>query len=73
MGLLIADQWRVLSEYALALFARGQKIALERGLILADTKYEFGTDAQGRIVLAGEIHPPTTAASTGSRRASREF
>ena len=60
-GLLTAEQWRVLSEYAFALFARGQKIALERGLILADTKYEFGTDPQGRIVLADEIHTPDSS------------
>lgn len=60
-GLLTAEQWRVLSEYAFALFARGQKIALERGLILADTKYEFGTDPQGRILLADEIHTPDSS------------
>jgi phosphoribosylaminoimidazole-succinocarboxamide synthase len=54
--LLTEAQWAQLSEYALALFARGQAMAAERGLILADTKYEFGTDAEGRIVLADEIH-----------------
>ena len=36
-------------------------MAAERGLILADTKYEFGTDADGRIVLADEIHTPDTS------------
>ncbi len=46
---------------ALALFARGQALAAERGLILADTKYEFGTDANGRIVLADEIHTPDSS------------
>ena len=43
------------------MFARGQAIAAERGLILVDTKYEFGTDANGRIVLADEIHTPDSS------------
>ncbi|KAB1073757.1 phosphoribosylaminoimidazolesuccinocarboxamide synthase [Methylobacterium planeticum] len=60
-GLLTAEQWRSVSETALALFARGQALAAERGLILADTKYEFGTDPQGRIVLADEIHTPDSS------------
>lgn len=59
--LLTPAQWEQLSAYALALFARGQKLAAERGLILADTKYEFGTDAEGRIVLADEIHTPDSS------------
>ena len=50
-----------MSGYALALFARGQAMARERGLILADTKYEFGTDQQGRIMLADEIHTPDSS------------
>jgi phosphoribosylaminoimidazole-succinocarboxamide synthase len=60
-GLLSATQWRDVQKYALALFARGQAIAASRGLILADTKYEFGTDADGRIVLADEIHTPDSS------------
>ncbi|MCJ2085234.1 phosphoribosylaminoimidazolesuccinocarboxamide synthase [Methylobacterium sp. E-005] len=60
-GLLTEQQWRVVSEAALALFARGQVVAAERGLILADTKYEFGTDGDGRIVLADEIHTPDSS------------
>ena len=59
--LLTAAQWQQLSDYALALFARGQQMAAERGLILADTKYEFGLDPQGRIVLADEIHTPDSS------------
>ena len=59
--LLTADQWETLSRYALALFARGQALAAERGLILADTKYEFGLDATGRILLADEIHTPDSS------------
>ena len=59
--LLTAAQWDEVSARALALFARGQKIAAERGLILVDTKYEFGTDAAGRILLADEIHTPDSS------------
>jgi phosphoribosylaminoimidazole-succinocarboxamide synthase len=46
---------------ALALFARGQELAAERGLILVDTKYEFGTDTAGNILLADEIHTPDSS------------
>ena len=60
-GLLSTRQWDQISAYALALFARGQRMAAERGLILADTKYEFGTDAEGRIILADEIHTPDSS------------
>lgn len=60
-GLLTQAQWRRLSETALALFARGQALAAERGLILADTKYEFGVDADGVIRLADEIHTPDSS------------
>ncbi len=60
-GLLSEAQWAEVSTYALALFARGQQVAAERGLILADTKYEFGTDPAGRIVLADEIHTPDSS------------
>jgi phosphoribosylaminoimidazole-succinocarboxamide synthase len=60
-GLLTTAQWDAVCGLALALFARGRKLAGERGLILADTKYEFGTDAAGRIVLADEIHTPDSS------------
>jgi phosphoribosylaminoimidazole-succinocarboxamide synthase len=60
-GLLTAAQWDAVSAYALALFARGQSLAAQRGLILVDTKYEFGLDADGRIVLADEIHTPDSS------------
>ena len=60
-GLLTEAQWRTVSEAALALFARGQEVAAARGLILADTKYEFGLDADGAIVLADEIHTPDSS------------
>jgi len=59
--LVSAEQWRILSGYALALFARGQELAGKRGLILVDTKYEFGVDTDGRILLADEIHTPDSS------------
>ena len=59
--LLTTAQWDDLSATALALFARGQKKAEERGLILADTKYEFGVAPGGAIVLADEIHTPDSS------------
>jgi len=59
--LLTQAQWDELSASALALFARGQKLAAERGLILADTKYEFGLTPDGTIVLADEIHTPDSS------------
>jgi phosphoribosylaminoimidazole-succinocarboxamide synthase len=60
-GLLTEAQWNTVSRYALALFKRGQEMSARRGLILADTKYEFGTDAQGNIILADEIHTPDSS------------
>lgn len=59
--LLTKAQWDEVSGYALALFARGQKMADDRGLILVDTKYEFGLDADGRILIADEIHTPDSS------------
>ncbi|MGH6858672.1 MAG: phosphoribosylaminoimidazolesuccinocarboxamide synthase [Phyllobacterium sp.] len=59
--LLTTEQWETVSDYALKLFARGQEIAASRGLILADTKYEFGVDGDGAIVLADEIHTPDSS------------
>jgi phosphoribosylaminoimidazole-succinocarboxamide synthase len=60
-GLLSAAQWAEVSAKALALFARGREMAAVRGLILVDTKYEFGLDARGRIILADEIHTPDSS------------
>ncbi|HEY2356786.1 MAG TPA: phosphoribosylaminoimidazolesuccinocarboxamide synthase [Phenylobacterium sp.] len=59
--LLTVAQWETVSAYALALFARGQRLAADRGLILVDTKYEFGLDAEGEIILADEIHTPDSS------------
>jgi phosphoribosylaminoimidazole-succinocarboxamide synthase len=54
-------QWQELEAAALALFSRGKEIAAANGLILVDTKYEFGIDGAGRITLADEIHTPDSS------------
>lgn len=59
-GLATKEEWEVLSQYALQLFARGKEIAARRGLILVDTKYEFGK-LNGEIVLMDEIHTPDSS------------
>jgi len=59
--LLTDKQWREVSEKALALFACGREIAARQGLILVDTKYEFGFDERGNIVLADEVHTPDSS------------
>jgi len=59
--ILEKDVWEKVSGYALALFAHGQKIAKEKGRILADTKYEFGMLPDGTIVLGDEIHTPDSS------------
>ncbi len=60
-GLMTPAQWDEVSAYALALFARGQAMMAPRGLILVDTKYEFGLAPDGRVVLADEIHTPDSS------------
>ncbi len=60
-NLLTPEQWRTVSELALALFTNGREIACKHGLILVDTKYEFGFDPAGHIVLADEIHTPDSS------------
>lgn len=60
-GLLTEAQWAEVSALALDLFARGREVAARRGLILVDTKYEFGFDEAGRVILADEIHTPDSS------------
>lgn len=60
-GLLSQAQWDELARVSLALFARGREIAAKNGLILVDTKYEFGVDGDGRITLADEVHTPDSS------------
>ena len=60
-GIVSESDYRVLEQYTKKLFERGTQIAKERGLILVDTKYEFGKTADGTIVLIDEIHTPDSS------------
>lgn len=60
-GLCTRSEWDTMCSYALALFAEGTRLAKERGLILVDTKYEFGRTRDGRILLIDEIHTPDSS------------
>jgi len=60
-GLLDAVTWAQVQAAALAIFARGQEIALRGGLILVDTKYEFGRAPDGRVMLIDEVHTPDSS------------
>lgn len=60
-GLVEEGLWERVQEAALRLFARGQDIARHAGLILADTKYEFGLDHEGRLMLIDEVHTPDSS------------
>ncbi|GDX43622.1 phosphoribosylaminoimidazole-succinocarboxamide synthase [Bacteroidota bacterium] len=59
-GLATREEWEKLKKYTLALFERGKELARKQGLILADTKYEFGK-LNGEIVLMDEIHTPDSS------------
>lgn len=59
-GLATQDEWDRLCDYARRLFERGQEMAAKRGLVLADTKYEFGK-RNGEIILIDEIHTPDSS------------
>lgn len=59
-GLVSEDIYSQVEKYALALFERGQQMAAERGLILVDTKYEFGV-LDGKVILIDEIHTPDSS------------
>ena len=60
-GLLSVDQYEEIESVTKKLFFRGSKIANERGLILVDTKYEFGYTDKGKLVLIDEIHTPDSS------------
>lgn len=60
-GLLDADSWVEIQSAALAIFNRGQEVARQAGIILVDTKYEFGRAADGRLVLIDEVHTPDSS------------
>jgi phosphoribosylaminoimidazole-succinocarboxamide synthase len=60
-GFITAALFERVKKAALAIFARGQEIAARQGLILVDTKYEFGTDENGELFLIDEIHTPDSS------------
>lgn len=60
-GLVDMDTWGEMCYYALALFKRGQEMAKEKGLLLADTKYEFGYHDGDKVTLIDEIHTPDSS------------
>ncbi|HUY85385.1 MAG TPA: phosphoribosylaminoimidazolesuccinocarboxamide synthase [Candidatus Dormibacteraeota bacterium] len=60
LGLASAEEWEQLCDYSRKLFARGQEMARARGLVLADTKYEFARH-DGKIILIDEVHTPDSS------------
>jgi len=60
-GLVTTELLEQIEQTAIALFTRGEEIAKSRGLILVDTKYEFGTDENGKLILIDEIHTPDSS------------
>ncbi|MCB0047297.1 MAG: phosphoribosylaminoimidazolesuccinocarboxamide synthase [Caldilineaceae bacterium] len=60
-GLIPSERWDEVQDVALSVFARGQEIARRAGLILVDTKYEFGIDDQEQLVLIDEVHTPDSS------------
>jgi len=60
-GIVGESDYKVLEDYTHALFGRGTELAAKRGLILVDTKYEFGKTTDGKIVLIDEIHTPDSS------------
>lgn len=60
-GWMTQEDWDEASKLALKLYAKGVEIAAKHGLILVDTKYEFGRDSDGRIIVVDEIHTPDSS------------
>lgn len=60
-GLMTAEQYETVEAYTRLLFSEGSRLAGERGLMLVDTKYEFGCDKEGNILLIDEIHTPDSS------------
>ena len=60
-GLLGKQTWEQVQDAALAIFKRGQEVARKAGIILVDTKYEFGCAADGQVVLIDEVHTPDSS------------
>lgn len=60
-GLVAAERWEEVRTVALAVFARGREVAAEAGLVLVDTKYEFGLDDDDRLTIIDEVHTPDSS------------
>ena len=60
-GIVTKDEYEKLVDYTRSLFKRGTEMAAKQGLILVDTKYEFGKDFSGKIILIDEIHTPDSS------------
>lgn len=60
-GVVEASLWQEVRTAALAVFERGREIAARNGMILVDTKYEFGVDQQGRLTIIDEVHTPDSS------------
>jgi phosphoribosylaminoimidazole-succinocarboxamide synthase len=61
LGLLSADVWEIVQNAALTVFGRGQALAEKAGLVLVDTKYEFGLLPSGQVTLIDEVHTPDSS------------
>jgi len=72
-GLLTQAQWDEVAEKSLALFAKGRELSAANGLILVDTKYEFGLDQNGVVTIADEIHTPDSSRFWVSDRYQQRF
>ena len=60
-GIVVEEDYLILEDYTKKLFQRGTEIAAKRGLLLVDTKYEFGKTKEGKIILIDEIHTPDSS------------
>ncbi len=60
-GIVTPEMWAKIEKFALDMFALGQKVAAERNLILVDTKYEMGIDADGNLLVIDEVHTPDSS------------
>jgi phosphoribosylaminoimidazole-succinocarboxamide synthase len=60
-GVINAEQFDYMADVAMKLYLRGVEIAAKQGIILVDTKYEFGVNPEGKIVLIDEIHTPDSS------------
>ena len=60
-NIMTQEHWELCKKYAYTLFEYGQKVSKENGLILVDTKYEFGLDEEGNVLLVDELHTPDSS------------